>query len=135
MIDWMVYLPVIAKIVGPRILDVVAERFKSTPEEAEKAKLRKMLQKLRDEVSDLFYNAKKKSKSEIVEKIREMQEKIDSDDYQEALRPDAAGIVLDSLQVAAEERKAGIPNVLKELRTLLNTWLHDLKFTNSLPEA
>lgn len=38
MIDWATMVPIIAQIATPRILDVVSDRFKTTPEE-EKQKL------------------------------------------------------------------------------------------------
>jgi len=133
-IDWVSLLPVIARIVAPRVLDAISNRLQSTPE-SERARLRKMLEHLRNEVSRLASDSRNMSKSEMVERIREMQEEVDSDDYQEAMRPDAADVVLDSLQAAVEGRKAAIPDVLRDLRTLLNTWLHDLRFTGTLPEV
>jgi len=133
-IDWVSLLPVITRIVAPRVLDVISSRLKSTPE-SERGRLRKMLENLRNEVSRLAGNSRNMSKSELVERIREMQDQVYSDDYQEAMRPDAAGVVLESLEEAIEGKKTAIPEILEDLRTLLNTWLHDLRFTGSLPEA
>jgi hypothetical protein len=133
-IDWVSILPIIARIVAPRILDAISNRLQSTPE-SERARLRKMLENLRNEVSRLASDSRNMSKSEMVERIREIQGKVDSDDYQEAMMPDAAGVVLESLQAAVEGKKAAIPDVLRDLRTLLNTWLHDLRFTGTLPEV
>jgi hypothetical protein len=134
MIDWMVLLPAIARIVAPRLLDAISDRLRSTPE-SERTGLRKMLENLRNDISKLAEHSKKMNKGEIIERIREIQEKVDSDDCQEVMGPDAAGAVLESLQAAVEGRKAAIPDVLRDLRTLLNTWLHDLRFTGTLPEV
>jgi len=136
MIDWLVALPLIVRsleIVEPAVLDVISSRFKSTPE-SEKAKLRKMLESLRNEVSRLTNEPNRKNRSEIVEKISEIQNKVDSDEYQEALRPDVADVILGSLQAAKEEKKATALEILQDLRKLLNTWIHDLRFSGSLPE-
>jgi hypothetical protein len=94
-----------------------------------------MLENLRRDISKLARDSKKMNKREMTKRIREIQGKVDSDDYQEALSPSAAGVVLDSLQAAVEGKKAVIPDVLRDLRTLLNTWLHDLRFAGTLLEV
>lgn len=133
-IDWMVLLPAIARIVAPGVLDAILDRLRSTPE-SERTRLRRMLESLRRDIGKLALDSKEMNKREMTERIREIQGKVDSDDYQEGLRPDAADVVLESLQAAVEGRKAAIPDVLRDLRTLLNTWLHDLRFTGTLPEV
>jgi len=133
-IEWTTLIPIITKIVAPRVLDAISYRLKGTPE-AEKARLEKMLSSLSDEVFSLIPEAKRKSKRETVEKLRKLWDKVYSQEYQKTLGPPVAGVVMRVLGKAITGKKSAIPRILEELRKLINTWVHNLRFRDTIPSV
>lgn len=132
MAEWMAIAPIIARIVTPRILDAISEHFRSTPEN-EKERLSEILESLGSVIYSLAKKGEKRSKSETVQEIEKLLEKVDSQDYQTTLGPPAADVVSDSLKTAMEEKKNEMLEILMQLRKLVNRWNHDLRFSGSLP--
>ena len=131
-IDWAVYVPIIAQIVGPKVLDLISSLLKLT-QESERERLSGMLGEISDEVYRIAHDVDKKKKGEIVEKIQALMEKLDSQECQQTLRPNVAEVVMHSLQHAPNRNKSVTAETLTQLRKLLNTWKHDVDFSGRVP--
>jgi hypothetical protein len=134
MAEWATIAPIIVRIVTPRILDAISQHFRSTPEN-EKEKLSGILESLGNVIYSLAKKGEKRSKSETVQEIEKLLERVDSQDYQTTLGPDAADVVSDSLKMAIQEKRVDMLEILMQLRKLVNRWNHDLRFSGSLPST
>ena len=131
LIDWFSLVPIIVRIVGPQILNTISHRYLHETPEKEREKQKQLLRHLSDEITKLVLETKEKR--ELVEKIHELAKKLNSQIYQQSLRPDVANVVMKSLKHARKQKKKNMLATLRQLRTLLNTWIHDLKFTGTPP--
>lgn len=132
-IDWVIYVPIIAQWVSPTALETISRILKLT-EESEKERLLQTLRDVSDEVYKLSNQIDEKYKEEIKEKINELIEELNSQESQQTLRPNVAEAIMLSLQHAGDAKKSEAVKILKELRKILNTWVHDVEFGEQLPK-